>query len=344
MKSNSVLFYSSVKDVSLFELTGFYVEDIKALKEAGYNVTTTNNPFLFLLFWTYDVSFFYFYKKSLVPALFSLLAGKKIVYTGGIDELSVEVEISNKHRLISKTFFILNYFLADYCNIVSKEDWKNTTNLLKEIGIRNPKKLVYFPHSIDVFKFSKYNSFVKEDIITSICWMDSVANVKRKGVDATVRVFKNIVDKNKKYKLYIVGSWGPGKEYLDVIVKELDLQNNVFFTGPINDAEKIDLLSRSKFYFQLSKYEGFGIAVIEAMILHNYIFHTGKGGLLDTIGEKGCLINDTNNIEEIVREFEEVIRNDNNEDIMLIENANKVKELFSTLSRSNNFKTIIKNA
>lgn len=341
MKNNRILFYSSVKDRKLFELTGFYVEDIKALKEAGYYVNVTNNPFLFFLFWTYDIGFFYFYKKSFFPAFISFLTLKKIVFTGGTDELSPLVEVTKKNRFITKFLFVLNYLISNNCNIVSNEDFKNTSELLKSYGITEPLKLKYFPHSIDVNKFYKFPVVAKEDIICTICWMGSVSNVKRKGVDVTIAIFNKILQKNKNFKLFVVGSWGPGKDYLQKIVNDLDLNHSIYFTGEINEIDKINLLNRSKFYFQLSKYEGFGIAVIEAMALNNYIFHTGKGGLIDTVGDNGYLVNDIINIDKVVNEFLRINSELSNFESFLNENSLKVNDLYSTATRAINFKSIL---
>jgi hypothetical protein len=154
MEKNRILFYSSVKDPKLFKLTGFYIEDLKALKRAGFNVQATNNPFTFFLFWKFDIGFFYFYKKSFFPALITFLWSKKIFFTGGIDELSPLIEISKRNKMLFEMMFVLNYIIANRCNIVSYEDLKNTTTILKAFRINSPNKLIYFPHSIDLDRFN----------------------------------------------------------------------------------------------------------------------------------------------------------------------------------------------
>ncbi len=73
------------------------------------------------------------------------------------------------------------------------------------------------------------------------------------------------------------------------IINDLNISSNVIFTGLIDDENKFKLLSETKFYFQLSKYEGFGIAALEAAILNNFVIHSGNGGILesgDLIGVK----------------------------------------------------------
>lgn len=340
MGNNRVLFYSSLKDVNLFNLTGFYVEDISALKSVGYEVVTTNKAFHFLYFWNYDISFFYFYKKSIIPAFISLFYFKKIIYTGGIDDLSAIVKVSDKLRLFYKILFVFNYAVSDSCNIVSIDDFNNTSLLLKRLGI-STRKLKYFPHSISLNNFFIIPGEVKENIICTICWMDTISNVKRKGVDTTVRIFKKIVESNTDFKLYIIGSWGEGKDYIEKIVDDLELSNSVFFTGALSEEKKINFLRKSKFYFQLSQYEGFGLAVIEAMALNSFIVHSGKGGLKDTIADNGYLVDETKDIEVVVQDLIKISSSFYKFEPLLTRNSNKVYNLFSSSTRAYNFKLVI---
>ena len=200
MKKNRVLFYSSVNNIQLFEITGFYLFDIKALELSGYKVVKTNSYNSFLKFWTYDISFLYFYKKSIIPAIISFLFKKNILYSGGVDELSSEVNIKSSLRFIYKSLFVTNYLLSSRCNIVSTNDFKNTTKVLHQFGIKNINKLIYFPHCIDTENKLFSNFYKKENIFTSICWMGSVENVKRKGLERSLEIFKTFVSRNPNFK------------------------------------------------------------------------------------------------------------------------------------------------
>ena len=53
--------------------------------------------------------------------------------------------------------------------------------------------------------------------------------------------------------------------------------------GEVSEEDKINLLKRSKYYFQLSLYEGFGLAALEALCADNILIHSGKGGLANSI-------------------------------------------------------------
>jgi glycosyltransferase involved in cell wall biosynthesis len=336
-----VLFYSSVKDYSLFKLTGFYVEDVKVLEEAGYAVICTNKYLQYLKFWKYDIAFLYFYRKSLIPALFARFFLKKVVYTGGIDEFSENIVLNKTSRTIFRVLFKLNYLFADSCNIVSKGDFNNVIKVLEEFPKMSSSKLSYAPHSINIVDYNFANSFVKENIITTICWMSAISNVKRKGVDKTIQLFKKIKATHTDYKLYLIGSTGEGSDYLKGIIKKEGLEDSVIFTGPIDENHKINLLSRSKYYMQLSAYEGFGVAVIEAIMLKNFIFHTGNGGLRDTIADGGYLIKDFNEYYDAVMFFDELENGQSNVAKQLEENKQFVIDNFSRSSRAKYFKNII---
>jgi len=178
----------------------------------------------------------------------------------------------------------------------------------------------------------------KQNILLTICWMGSIKNVKRKGLDRCIYFLNELVKKDLSYKLYIIGSFGEGTQFLKGIIFDLNLQDSVIFTGEISETEKIDYLTKSKYYLQLSTYEGFGLAVIEAMINGCYIIHSNVGGLKDTIGENGLIINNFDNYPEIVNSFIDSDSNYTNNESIIIENQKNVIEKYSIFSRANYFK------
>lgn len=341
VKKNKILFYSSVTNLNLFKITGFYYYDIIALELSGYHVTTTNTYKDFFKFWTYDISFLYFYKKSLIPGLISLFLNKKIIYTGGIDEISNEVNIKMVSRCIYKALFVLNYIISHHCNIVSTKDLENTKKLLVSFGFKKCKKLIYFPHAIDTNNILFQNISNKENIFTTICWMGNAENVKRKGVDKAIEIFKIFLTFNKDFKLFIIGTIGDGTNYLQNIINKHDLNNNVFFTDSITEIEKIKILQKSLFYFQISKYEGFGLAVLEAMICNNFIIHSGKGGLIDTIGDNGLKVESKDSYINVANSIHNIYQNYSIFSNEIENNKNYIFQKFDLKDRSMNFNKII---
>jgi len=335
----NILFYSSVKNIDSFKSSSFYDYDIKSLIQIGFNVIITNKISSFLKFWKYDIAFLYFYKKSIFPAFISFLFRKKIYFTGGIDELSVQVS-KNKVCLITHHFlFKLCYFLSDKCNIVSNSDLNNTTAALICFPMLNSSKLSLWPHGIDIYDI-EFDPKVKNNLhLTTICWMGSIENVKRKGLDRCIYFLNSLIVFNKEFRLIIIGAFGDGTIFLKEIIKELNLQDYVIFTGEINNKEKVDFLVKSKYYLQFSRYEGFGLDVIEAMLYYCSIIHSNTGGLKDTIGDNGFKFINFDDYNRLAMEFLQLNKINTNQ--LLIENKIFVTNKFSIKSRAEYFKNNI---
>jgi glycosyltransferase involved in cell wall biosynthesis len=333
-----ILFFSSVKNINTFNTTSFYDLDIKALAQSGHSVIVTNKISSFFKFWKYDIAFLYFYKKSIFPASIAKLFLKKIYFTGGIDELSLYVSKSTFQLISQQVLFKMCYILSDKCNIVSSSDLVNTIDVLNFFPKVNSKKLSFWPHGIQVEDL-EFDSKIKNNLfLTTICWMGSVGNVKRKGLDRCLYFLKSVIVHENDAKLIIIGALGEGSIFLNNIITELNLENHVIFTGEIANNEKVNYLIKSKYFLQLSRYEGFGMAVIEAMLYHCRIIHSNIGGLKDTIGENGLIFSNFDDYNRLAFEFVEYNKISDSSESILIENHRTVVNKFSITSRAEYFK------
>lgn len=332
-----VLFYSSVSDKDLFRITGFYRTDIQILEDLGYKVILSNSFKDFFIFWKYDISFIYFWTKGLIPAGISKLVHKKVIFTGGMDNLDLEYNNSILNYNIKKFIFKLCTIFSDANIIVSNADLNNINNTKYKI-----KNIYLIPHVIE-FKKYKYDNTLKNNIITTIVWMGSKGNVLRKGVDKILYIYKEFLNYNNNYTVVIIGSKGEGTKYLEEISKKMGIFYKVKFTGRIKEEEKIKYLRTSKFYFQLSEYEGFGIAAIEALAAGNIVIHSGKGGLKDALGPYGVKVKDRMNYNEIACLLRD-IDNKYKEYFDFINDGIKyVEDNFSYRIRKNGIAKILKN-
>ena len=293
-----VLFYASVSDLELFKIQSFYKYDIHCLENIGFQVETTNRCFDFLKFWNYDASFLYFYRKSLLPAVISSFFRKKVVFTGGVDDLALDS--STKNFNIQRALINFCYLFADSFLVVSDSDF---LNIKKALFTSKLSKLILSYHSIDILQnFNPYREMSCQSrcCISTICWMGSKVNVQRKGVDKALYIFKEWLEKKPNLniqKFYIIGRVGSGTDYLKEVIAECGLDDYVEFTGAISDIEKNSLLLKSRFYFQCSQYEGFGVAALEALYNGCLVIHPGNGGLSSTISSYGIQLTtlDVNN-------------------------------------------------
>ena len=88
-----------------------------------------------------------------------------------------------------------------------------------------------------------------------------------------------------------IGKDAGDKERLDKLAKELNVYNNIIFTGEVSEDEKLALLELSDIFVFPSEWEAFGIAMLEAMARGNavvsskteggqYLIEEGKNGFL----------------------------------------------------------------
>lgn len=270
----TVLFYSNVKSLKFFSLQKFYKIDIDILRSMGYNVKLTSSIFSFFKFYSYDIAFLYFFRFSFFAGLISRILNKKVYFTGGIDNLDKEYS-STKNYFIQKIFFKLCYFVSNKIFIVSKSDMYNVASIMPSMK----GKCVLNQHSIDVNSLLLDDFKSKRNIISTICWMVTEENVRRKGIIESIKLYNENPFLRNNYQYYIIGSIGKGTEKIIEYIDSYGLKENVLLLGELTETEKIKTLKGSRFYFQLSKYEGFGIAALEAFSAGCQVIHSGKGNL-----------------------------------------------------------------
>jgi glycosyltransferase involved in cell wall biosynthesis len=173
-------------------------------------------------------------------------------------------------------------------------------NIFKVSSLK--KKLSYSEHTINTKLFIA--DVPKEKIFTSIVWMGDEGNVIRKGVDKALRIFAGLkkIPEFVDYRFVIIGRKGEGEVLVRSIIDKYNLKGSVELKGEVSEEDKINLLKQSKYYFQLSLYEGFGLAALEALCANNIIIHSGKGGLANPIYKEQLLFDIDNDFDsELVK-------------------------------------------
>lgn len=116
----------------------------------------------------------------------------------------------------------------------------------------------------------------------------------KKGGETLIRAFARSELARKAHTLMFVGQGvGDYVSRLQRLAKMLDVDDLVRFQGPLPRNKLIARISRSSFCVFPSSWEGFGIAILEAMALGKAVIATRLGGPSDFIehGVDGLLIN-----------------------------------------------------
>jgi len=281
--------YSSVSDKELFSRVGFYRDDIEALKMNGDQVLATNSLVEILKF-SPELMVAYFYSKSILAALVCHFIGCRVILTGGADQISPVLSWGWPLRMHQISAFI-SLLLAHRIFLSCSDDFENFSKLCFNIKFLK-KKLVRVNHAVCLTGQIRIDNVrpIGRFYALTLCWMGAVANVRRKGVDRAINLVALLRRIGVDAALDIAGTDGPGREYLDEIIKNLKLSEYVHFLGSISEQEKSRRFAARDVYLQLSEYEGFGVAAAEAFFAGMVVAHSNKGGLRDVIGEHGLIV------------------------------------------------------
>jgi glycosyltransferase involved in cell wall biosynthesis len=115
-----------------------------------------------------------------------------------------------------------------------------------------------------------------------------------------INIIKELVKYNKDLSAVMIGD-GDLKEVCEQKIIDLNLSNNIKLTGFLNNP--FPILNNVKIIIITSKWEGFGLAAVEAMILGKPVIATPVGGLKSIITEEAgrlCKKNDQF-VKEIIK-------------------------------------------
>ena len=170
---------------------------------------------------------------------------------------------------------VVEYLTKFYCDKTATElivPTKKTYDLFKEKYKFN-RNVHIIPTGIEIEKFYRekvsadkvdklrHKLNIKEDDFV-ILFVGRIA--EEKNIDFLIRNQVNLVKKNKKCKLLIVGS-GPDFEKLQSLSKKLKMENNIIFTGKVPWKDISLYYNLSNVFTTASHTETQGLTVIEAM-------------------------------------------------------------------------------
>ena len=128
--------------------------------------------------------------------------------------------------------------------------------------------------------------------------------IPRKNHEIVIRAIKKVNDPHIKY--YICGK-GSLKDHLQMVIKELELENQVFLLGYRQDVCELCQISDA-FVFP-SIQEGLPVALMEAMACRTVVIASNIRGCNDLIKNEKCLFNPSD-LKTIVGLIQEVLNDD----------------------------------
>ena len=120
----------------------------------------------------------------------------------------------------------------------------------------------------------------------------------RKNIEVILDAFSIFVNKNKlsKISLVLVGSKAWLSDYIIKKIEKLNLKNRVIMPGYVPHEEVATWYKAAQTFFYPSKYEGFGLPVLEAMSIGTPVICSNSSSLPEVVGNAARLLepNDVN--------------------------------------------------
>ncbi len=198
--------------------------------------------------------------------------------------------IATYHHLENKIFFrLIDYLLIHCWDTITTVSQFTKSQLIERYGVL-PERIVIIPNGVsdefhpaekDTEIFRRYKTDARFSILSSGLL------IPRKNFTFLLEVVSMLRD--PEIALLIVGT-GPEKDKLERMVRELGLQQQVFFLGYLSKAEYVKVVQAADLFAFPSLLEGFGLAPLEAMACGTPVVTSTSGSLPEVVGDGGLVL------------------------------------------------------
>jgi glycosyltransferase involved in cell wall biosynthesis len=313
------------------------LKNINTTKGIGF-ITSLVSQLLYLLFFIhkFKIVFIWFADyHSFLPVFFAKLFGKIcILNIGGYD--ADEILISEPLTLKSK--------FRKFC---VKYSVKNTTKLLPVSDVIKKYLVQEVPESrcITVYccvdtKLFKNENYEKENLIITVGGGGKfIKEADRKRLDFFIEVGNEFNSEYPEYdaKFYLIGHNKDSEtyKYLFPLIKSPNIELKPI-TGSSDELN--EYYRKASIYMQLSYYESFGIAQIEAMFNGCIPVSNNGGAIAEVVGDAGFIIKDFDK-DKYIQTIKEIL--DKNHENMRDKAKNRVFQNFTLEKRKEKLNKII---
>jgi glycosyltransferase involved in cell wall biosynthesis len=210
--------------------------------------------------------------------------GRWAAYLAGVKNIIYTVHGWPFHRFMNPLSYYFYLFLEKITAkitktiiVVSRADLK--TGRDKRIASKN--KFVLIHYGVEIEKFDKV---FREKNLQSSNLIVTISSLKpQKGLSYFLEMAKAILKEMPDLNFIIAGD-GPLRKKIETKIKLLNINNNVFLTGWVEDI--VPLLEKSAIFVLTSLWEGLPVALIEAVIAGIPAVVTNTGGISDIMKDK----------------------------------------------------------
>ncbi len=259
------------------------------IKNRRFKILT--NLYFINIFYIFFISSFYL-KKNKIKNFFSTN-----IYCPLINNNNINIKITLHHAmwLIFPNYYsgLKRAFFNIYYSCLNKN--------VKFIAISKHIKKKF----VNKFNFKNikviYNPIILEKKRSNIKFLSKkkfffylASNEKHKNLDCIIKAFKS-KNINQDFKLVIAG-YGHRAEKIN---------KNIYILGQISEKQKITLFKKSLCYLHPSLYEGFGMPLVEAILLGKKIITNDNGSIKEITLNKAIYVENPQDYKNWVKKINE---------------------------------------
>ena len=325
-----IAFFCKV-DRKALDIIEFYKQDIEILRELGHELIIATK--YREIDWSADMIFVWWWTYAFYPVFKAKLLRKKIIITGTFNFRAPDAPMDFFRRSWWQKVLIKYSIKNATKNIlVSKAEFDSIKNEWKLSNI------YYSPHVIDIEKYT-YSERQNNKFFFTIIWTGSI-NLQRKFLPEIIEAAKIFNKKYPDYLFLIAGRKGDGYDYANDLINKAGLKGFVKLLGEITEKEKIKYLQTCTVYLQPSKYEGFGVAIAEAMACGAPVISSKAGEVENVVSDTGILLASCEPIM-IEEKLDYLINNTIRRKILGKKARSRIEKFFNKDRRKNDFKLLI---
>lgn len=187
---------------------------------------------------------------------------------------------------------------------------------LKNIISSYRRDISVIPNMVDFKSFNNSHKEKGEKIkgftFLSLCYLN-----RNKGIDILIEAFAKYF-KESDSKL-IIGGDGPERERLELLTNELGINDKVEFKGALSRKKVAKEMAECDVFILPSRYETFGVVLIEALASGKPVISTKNGGAEDIVTcDNGLIVgvDDIDQLGEAMKNIQNNYNQYNSEDII----------------------------
>lgn len=275
MTRTAIFFVEGVSDETLRRVE-FYAQDMQILRDAGFEVRFASR---ITRLRPADLFFVWWWTWALAPVLYARTIGRPVIVTGVLD-INYYRDRPRWHQALMRRAFAL----ADANVFTSQLEYRELPELFP---VRNPS---YVPLTVD--GAYQPGGERRTDLVGTVGWLQQ-PNATRKCIAEVIRAAALVHETHPNVRFVIAGAPGDFAADANELVRSLGAGEYVELPGAISKADKIRLMQECTVYLQPTRYEGFGLAILEAMACGSPIVTSPEGAVPEVVADAALMVDGT---------------------------------------------------